>query len=54
MSSKVNKFKNVILTNEKIKSLNTQKNFIKKSKNINHHTTFNNYQKYLYYSKRNI
>ena len=52
MSSKVNKFKNVILTNEKIKSLNTQKNFIKKSKNINHHTTFNNYQKYLYYSKK--
>ena len=52
MSSKVNKFKNVILANEKIKSLNTQKNFIKKNKNINHHTTFNNYQKYLYYSKK--
>ena len=52
MSSKVNKFKNAILPNEKIKSLNTQKNFIKKNKNINHHTTFNNYQKYLYFSKK--
>ena len=52
LSSKVNKFKNIILANQKIKSINTQKNFIKKNKNINHHITFNNYQKYLNYSKK--
>jgi len=52
MNSRTNKYKNILIVNDKITVINPQKNFIQKKQNLAHHTTFNNYKKYLNYSKK--
>ena len=47
MYTKPIKYKNILLANEKIKILNNQKN-----RNMNHHTTINNYPNHLNESKK--